>query len=204
MVPIIDRECIRNGYYKREGIVNDMLFLFVCFQWEGVIGVLQQFQSVLNHPKSSFLILYSVTHLMQNPIRTSHTAISTSETIVDDIISQDPERRNHAAILYRKWIERMYHNADAQEYTTITDEIYTLFSHLSKSNADHVRLGFLAVMDQLIDLGYDEERRNVRISHELNEMSRSIHTPVLFKPFSSVSLRVRIHQVDSWPFAPCQ
>lgn len=29
MVPIIDRECIRNGYYQKEGIVNDMLFFCV-------------------------------------------------------------------------------------------------------------------------------------------------------------------------------
>ena len=26
MTPIIDKECIRNGYYAKDGIVNDMLF----------------------------------------------------------------------------------------------------------------------------------------------------------------------------------
>lgn len=26
MVPIVDVECIKNGYYSKEGIVNDMLF----------------------------------------------------------------------------------------------------------------------------------------------------------------------------------
>lgn len=141
---------------------------------------------------------------MQNQMRIFHTAISASETIVEDIISHDPERRNHAAILYRKWIERMYHNDDVQEYTAITDEIYTLFSQLSKSNEENVRLGFLAVMDQLIDLGYDEERRNVRISQELDVMSQSINTPSLFIPFSSVSPCKVFNLVDSRPSPPCQ
>jgi len=26
MTPIVDRKCIENGYYQRDGIVNDMLF----------------------------------------------------------------------------------------------------------------------------------------------------------------------------------
>ena len=32
MTHIIDRDCIENGYDQRDGIVNDMLFCFVCDQ----------------------------------------------------------------------------------------------------------------------------------------------------------------------------
>ena len=84
-------------------------------------------------------------------------------------------------------IERLYQNADAQEYSKISDEIFQLFKRFSRSNDDYVHLGFLAVIDQLVDLGYQEEDRNVRISQYLETMIQETHSTMLLIPLSSVT-----------------
>lgn len=124
---------------------------------------------------------------MQNEVRFFYTPVGRSEYIVDEKVCRDSEARNHAAILYRKWIERLYQNADAQEYSKISDEIFQLFKRFSRSNDDYVHLGFLAVIDQLVDLGYQEEDRNVRISQYLETMIQETHSTMLLIPLSSVT-----------------
>ncbi|KNB46336.1 serine/threonine protein kinase [Blastocystis sp. subtype 4] len=118
---------------------------------------------------------------MQNEVRFFYTPVGRSEYIVDEKVCRDSEARNHAAILYRKWIERLYQNADAQEYSKISDEIFQLFKRFSRSNDDYVHLGFLAVIDQLVDLGYQEEDRNVlsRDDDPRNSFNDASHSVVI-------------------------
>ena len=101
---------------------------------------------------------------MQNEVRFFYTPVGRSEYIVDEKVCRDSEARNHAAILYRKWIERLYQNADAQEYSKISDEIFQLFKRFSRSNDDYVHLGFLAVIDQ--------DRKSTRLNSSHRSLSR--------------------------------
>lgn len=121
-------------------------------------------------------------------MRLFHTPLGHSENIVDDLISTNAEVRNAAAAIYRKWIERNYQNADAQEYSRITDDMFQLFTRLSRGRDDNVQLGFLALVNQLVDLGYQEEDRNVRISQYLESLMQDTHSDILIKPLANVRL----------------
>ena len=125
---------------------------------------------------------------MQERMRLFHTPLGHSENIVDDLISTNAEVRNAAAAIYRKWIERNYQNADAQEYSRITDDMFQLFTRLSRGRDDNVQLGFLALVNQLVDLGYQEEDRNVRISQYLESLMQDTHSDILIKPLANVRL----------------
>lgn len=119
-------------------------------------------------------------------MRLYHTPLGHSENIVDDLICPNMKVRNRAAAIYRKWIERNYQNADVQEYSKITDDMFQLFTRLSRSNDENVHLGFLALVNELVDLGYQEEDRNVRISQYLESIMQDIHSETLMEPLSIV------------------
>lgn len=102
-------------------------------------------------------------------------------------MSPSEEVRIQTAALYRKWIERKYQNADAQEYSMISDEIFQLLTRLNRTSEEFSHLGFLNLVDQLVDLGYQEEDRNIRISQYLESMMQDVHSQTLLKPLASVS-----------------
>lgn len=124
---------------------------------------------------------------MQDQVRLFHTPLDHSEHILDDLVSPSEEVRIQTAALYRKWIERKYQNADAQEYSMISDEIFQLLTRLNRTGEEFSHLGFLNLVDQLVDLGYQEEDRNIRISQYLESMMQDVHSQTLLKPLASVS-----------------
>lgn len=123
---------------------------------------------------------------MQDRVRLFHTPLGHSENIVDDLISRNAEVRNAAAAVYRKWIERNYQNADTQEYSKITDDMFQLFTRLSRGSDENIQLGFLALVNELVDLGYQEEDRNLRISQYLESFMQDSHSDTLLKPLANV------------------
>lgn len=123
---------------------------------------------------------------MQDQVRLFHTPLDHSEHILDDLVSPSEEVRIQTAALYRKWIERKYQNADAQEYSMISDEIFQLLTRLNRTSEEFSHLGFLNLVDQLVDLGYQEEDRNIRISQYLESMMQDVHSQTLLKPLASV------------------
>ena len=125
---------------------------------------------------------------MQDRSRLFHTPLGHSDNIVDDLISPQAEVRNAAAAVYKKWIERNFQNADVQEYSKINEEIFPLFSRLSRSTNENARLGFLALVNELIDLGYQEEDRHIRISQYLESFLQEHHPDSILKPLASVSV----------------
>ena len=112
---------------------------------------------------------------------------------MDDLISPHAEIRNAAASMYRKWIERNFQNADVQEYSKINEEIFPLFSRLSRSSNENARLGFLALANELIDLGYQEEDRHIRISQYLESFLQESHPDSILKPLASVNIMFVFH-----------
>ena len=55
-----------------------------------------------------------------------HTPLDHSDHILDDLVSPSEDVRIQTSALYRRWVERKYQNADAQEYSKISDEIFQL------------------------------------------------------------------------------
>ena len=94
---------------------------------------------------------------MQNRMELLHTPPSHSGNVVDDLISHNPEVRKTAAVRYRRWVEKSYQKADVQMYSKISDEINQLITRLSQSSDDYVHLGFLALVNEIVDLSYQEE-----------------------------------------------
>ena len=66
--------------------------------------------------------------------------------------------------------------------------MFQLFTRLSRGRDDNVHLGFLALVNQLVDLGYQEEDRNVRISQYLESLMQDSHSDILMKPLANVRL----------------
>lgn len=137
---------------------------------------------------------------MQDRTRLFHTPLGHSENIMDDLISPNPEVRNAAAAVYRKWIERNYQNADIQEYSKISNDMFLLFTRMSRSNDENVQLGFLALVNELVDLGYQEEERNVRISQYLGSLIKDIHLDSLLNPLANVLSYSLFQSVDCRSF----
>ena len=135
---------------------------------------------------------------MQSQEKLFYTSAGRTTSIVDDLISHDPETRNQAAIRYRQWIERKYQNADAQEYSKINDEVFQLLTRLSRDTMESMHLGFLAVVDQLVDLGYQEEDRNIRISQNLDMMIHGSYSDSMLEPLATVGLSCGIDGRRRW------
>ena len=127
---------------------------------------------------------------MQSQEKLFYTPASRSASIVDDLVSHDPETRNQAAVRYRQWIERKYQNADAQEYSKINDEVFQLLTRLSRDT--------MAVVDQRVDLGYQEEDRNIRISQNLDMMIHGSYSDTMLEPLATVGLSCLIHGRRHW------
>ena len=71
----------------------------------------------------------------------------------------------------------------------ISDEIFQLLTRLNRTSEEYAHLGFLNLVDQLVDLGYQEEDRNIRISQYLESMMQDVHSQTLLKPLASVRQR---------------
>lgn len=123
---------------------------------------------------------------MQDQVRLFHTPLDHSDHILDDLVSPSEDVRIQTSALYRRWVERKYQNADAQEYSKISDEIFQLLTRLNRNSEENSHLGFLNLVDQLVDLGYQEEDRNIRISQYLESMMQDAHSQTLLKPLASV------------------
>lgn len=63
----------------------------------------------------------------------------------------------------------------------ISDEIFQLLTRLNRTGEEFSHLGFLNLVDQLVDLGYQEEDRNIRISQYLESMMQDVHSQTLFE-----------------------
>ena len=133
----------------------------------------------------SFIIFSSA---MQDQLGFFYSQAGQSANVVDDLISPNEKVRNKAASLYREWIERRYQNADAKEYDNISVGLFILLSRLNRTTDENAHLGYLALINELVDLGYQEEERNVRMSTFLESDINSIRSDKLLEPLSSVRI----------------
>ena len=142
---------------------------------------------------------------MQNRMELLHTPPSHSGNVVDDLISHNPEVRKTAAVRYRRWVEKSYQKADVQMYSKISDEINQLITRLSQSSDDYVHLGFLALVNEIVDLSYQEEDRNVRISQYLELLLQDNHSEILIEPLSTVDCILCLnYSLGTWTLASCR
>ena len=125
---------------------------------------------------------------MQDQLGFFYSQAGQSANVVDDLISPNEKVRNKAASLYREWIERRYQNADAKEYDNISVGLFILLSRLNRTTDENEHLGYLALINELVDLGYQEEERNVRMSTFLESDINSIRSDKLLEPLSSVRI----------------
>ena len=139
----------------------------------------------------SFIIFSSA---MQDQLGFFYSQAGQSANVVDDLISPNEKVRNKAASLYREWIERRYQNADAKEYDNISVGLFILLSRLNRTTDENAHLGYLALINELVDLGYQEEERNVRMSSFLESDINNIRSDKLLEPLSTV----RIYFGCSW------